>query len=132
MDPLVQRTNLSTPSADQWRHRRPFRHPLAPGLDHMRYRPERVCESAYFEDRPDLARLQRRRVRRGNKYLGFHLRHEFANIRRPPIEFVALLSATIAIRRTVIRPEVDDLIQRSYFGVPERPQWRDLHPIGKA
>src|SRR6478735_8660231 len=101
----VRRTNLSTPSADQWRHRRPFRHPLAPGLDHMRYRPERVCESAYLEDRPDLARLQRRRVRRGNKYLGFHLRHEFANIRRPPIEFVALLSATVAIRRAVIRPK---------------------------
>src|SRR5258708_20855548 len=125
MDPLVQRTDLRTPSADQWRHRRPFRHPLAPGLDHMRYRPERVCESAYLEDRADLARLQRRRLRRGNKYLGFHLRHEFANIRRPPIDFVALFSATIANRRASISPEVSDLVHRPHFALPERADPRD-------
>src|SRR5260370_42470664 len=128
MDPLVQRTDLRTPSADQWRHRRPFRHPLAPGLDHMRYRPERVCESAYLEDRADLARLQRRRVRRGNKYLGFHLRHEFANIRRPPIEFVGLLSATTAIRRTAITPEGYHPDPPPHFGVPESPDRTTLQP----
>src|SRR5258705_9380395 len=77
MDPLVQRPDFGAPSADQWRHRRSFWHPLAPSLDHVRYRPERVRERAYLEYGTDLARLQRRRVRRGNKYLGLHVGYEF-------------------------------------------------------
>src|SRR4029077_12152106 len=115
MDPLVQWADFGAPSADQWRHRRSFWHPLAPSLDHVRYRPERVRERAYLEHRPNLARLQRRRVRCGNKYLGLHLGNEFANVRRPTLELVALLPATIAIRRTVIRPEVNDLVQSTHL-----------------
>src|SRR6476620_2820142 len=132
MDPLVQRTDFGAPSADQWRHRRSFWHPLAPSLHHVRYRPERVRERAYLEYGTDLARLQRRRVRCGNKYLGLHLGYKFANVRRPPLELVALLPATIAIRRAVIRPEMTDLVQRPQLGVPERAERGQLPPVGKA
>src|SRR5436309_2925031 len=76
------------------------------------------------------------RERRRDEYLALLADDEFAGVGRPARLFCGLFADPGARRHVLIRPDMDDLVQRPDFGVPEggeRRQFRAVRQcLGKA
>src|SRR5579872_1498768 len=126
MAPLVEATELRVPGAD---HRREFdtlRNLLGPPLHDRGQRARSIGVHANLIDAAQLAWLQRRRERCRQEDLAFLLDGEFACVGWPAFGFRRLGADGGTLVETVVRPDVDHLVQRTDLGVPERGELGEL------
>src|SRR6185437_9606753 len=128
MDPFVQRTEFRIPGADQWRELRAPFDLLRPALDQAGDLAGCQGILANLEQRSDLPGHQRGRERGGDEDLALLVGDELANRRRPAFFFLRRGADIRPMLEIVVSPDMDDLVQRADFAVPERGELAVLFP----
>src|SRR5437764_7306550 len=132
MDPLVERPDVAVAGEDQWREGRALLDAVAPALDHLGDRARPVGVAAEFVDAAMLARVEGRREGRGMEDLALHLEDELLDLDRPDLGLDRLGPDRVALVQVLVRPDMDDLVQRADFGAPEAAEARELRPVRQA
>src|ERR1700730_18600078 len=73
-----------------------------------------------------LARFELRRKRRRQKNFALLLDDEFTGVGRPALQLLRLGADAGALLEILVRPDMDDPVQRADLGVPEGGEWRQL------
>src|SRR5216683_3753259 len=126
MDPLVERADVAVAREDQRRQSRTLLDARAPALDHLGDRARAVGVAAELVDAAVLARVEGRRERRGMEDLALHLEDEFRGLGRPDTHFDRLGAGGVPLVEVLVRPDMDDLVERADFGAPEAAEARQL------
>src|SRR5918993_585073 len=126
MDPLVERADVGEAREDQRRDGRPRLDQRRPCLDHLGDGAGAVGVGAELVDGAMLARLEVRRERRGMEDLALHLQDVVGDLGRPHAGPDRLGADVVAFVDVLVRPDMDDLVERADLGAPEAAEARQL------
>src|SRR5215207_1404931 len=126
MDPLVERADVGEARKDQRRDGGPRLDQRRPCLDHLGYGAGAVGVGAELVDAAMLARLEVRRERRGMEDLALHLQDVVGDLGRPHAGPDRLGADVVAFVDVLVRPDMDDLVERADLGAPEAAEARQL------
>src|SRR5262249_39187572 len=126
--PFVEPAELRIPSADEWREFGAPGDVRTPAVDDAGDPAGFERVDADFVEIAVLARLERRRERRGEVNIALLLDDEFACVGRPPLQLCRFFPQTRARCEVLVGPDMDDAIERAYLGVPKSGERRDLGP----
>src|SRR5687767_12243296 len=124
MNELGDRADIGIPAGDDRAHLEPAGECGFPALLDYRQLAAHVSVGADLEVRPDLARLDVWSEAERNQDVGLLTLDELSDLRRPDAVLHRGGTDLVALGQVLVAPDVNDLVERSDLGVPERGQLR--------
>src|SRR5438132_9977234 len=124
--PAVEAAEFRVPGEGERRQLDALGDRCAPAIDNARDAARLQGVQADLIETANVARFELRRKRRRQKNFALLVDDEFTGVGRPALQLLRLGADAGALLEILVRPDMDDPVQRADLGVPEGGEWRQL------